>query len=490
MIDLAANPPAEAQTAIAFDAALSISQGARPGPRLLNWLALAEPASWNDDATARLVDVLLRGNDRGWRFLDTSGILVRALPEVAEAVDRWHRDPELIDPTQVVQFEMVDSLQQVIRRDRRAADVHSRIAQDDLLVLAALVTDLAGEHPPVQLVASLADRFGLDPAAHEELLALTSDHGLLRGVAGRADGLTEESALALAAHLVSAERTRLLYLLDISIGPLDPVARARLDSLLTRVLAALDGIGTADEPDAFGHRRAEAVRLAGADASVVDRIQHAPRPYLLTELPERVVGHARLLEPRPDRREVRVAIERHPSRGVVIDVVARDQLGLLAAVTEVFADRELDVVSARVATWGDGAALESFEIEPRPGGSIPADTDLADQISQVLGGRVEAGALADATVAFDDAGSPWYTLCEIRHVDQPALLATIAAGLALAGASVHAAELEIQDGIAIDRFSLTDRNGAKLRRDSKDAIRSVIVEGAHGRGRLGRLARR
>ena len=175
---------------------------------------------------------------------------------------------------------------------------------------------------------------------------------------------------------------------------------------------------------------------------------------------------------------------------MLIDVVARDQLGLLAAVTEVFADRELDIVNARVTTWGDGAALESFEIEPRPGGSIPADTDLANQISGVLGGRVEAVALPEATVAFDDAGSPWYTLCEIRHVDRPALLATIAAGLALADASVHAADLETQDGIAIDRFSLTDRDGAKLGRERKDAIRAVIVEGARGRGRLGRLARR
>ena len=490
VIDLAANPPSEAQTAIAFDAALSISQGARPGPRLLNWLSSDEPAPWNDDATARLVDVLVRGNDRGWRFLDTSGILLRSLPEVADAVHRWHRDPELIDPTQVVQFEMVDSLQQAIRRDRKAADVHSRLRGGDRLVLAALVNDLAGEHPPVQLVASLADRFGLDPAAHEELLALTSDHGVLRGVAGRADGLTEESALALASHLVSAERVRSRYLLDVAIGPLDPVARARLDSLLTRVLAALDGIGSADEPDAFTHRRAEAVRLAGEDEQAVDRIQHAPRPYLLTELPERVVVHARLLEPRPERREVRVAVDRHPNRGVLIDVVARDQLGLLAAVTEVFADRELDIVNARVTTWGDGAALESFEIEPRPGGSIPADTDLANQISGVLGGRVEAVALPEATVAFDDAGSPWYTLCEIRHVDRPALLATIAAGLALADVSVHAADLETQDGIAIDRFSLTDRDGAKLGRERKDAIRAVIVEGARGRGRLGRLARR
>ena len=490
VVELAANPPSELQTMIAFDAALSISGGVRPGPRLLNWLALAEPAPWTPNATARLVDVLIRGNDRGWRFLDTSGVLLRSLPEVAEAVHRWHRDPELIDPTQVVRFELVDALQQVIRHDPRASEVHARLGERDQLVLAALTTDLAGEHPPVQLVAALADRFGLEAAAHDELLALTSDHGLLRGVAGRADGLTEESTLAVASHLASPERVRALYLLDLAIDQLGAVARDRLDTLLERVLAALDGIGATDEPGAFTYRRAEALRLAGSDARVIDRIQHAPRPYLLAELPERVVAHARLLEPRPERREVRAAVTSNAAGGVVIDVVARDQLGLLAAVTEVFADRELDVIRAHVATWGDGAALESFEIEPRPGGSIPSERALADQIAQLLGGRIEASALRDATVAFDDAGSPWYTICEVRHLDQPGLLATIAAGLALAGASVHTAELETRDGFAIDRFSLTDRDGAKLRRDGKDAIRAAIIEGARGRGRLGRLARR
>lgn len=489
VVELAANPPLDAQTTVAFDAALAISGGARPGARLLNWLGAGEPAPWTVETTSRLVDVLVRGNDRGWRFLDTSGVLLRSLPEVAEAVNRWHRDPELIDPTRVVQFELVDSLQQLIKRDPRASEVHARLGQRDQLVLAALTIDLAGEHPPIQLVAALADRFGLDSAAHDELLALTSDHGLLRGVSGRADGLTEESALALASHLGRPERVRALYLLDLAIEPLGAVARDQLDTLLGRVLAALDGIEADHEPGAFAHRRSEALRLAGTDARLIDRIEHAPRPYLLAELPERVVAHARLLEPRPERREVRVAVTPHAHGGVVIDVAARDQLGLLAAVTEVFANCELDVVRAHVATWGDGAALESFEIEPRPGGSTPTEATLADQIGQLLGGRIEAGALRDATVAFDDAGSPWYTICEVRHLDRPGLLATIAAGLALAGASVHTAELETRDGIAIDRFSLTDRDGAKLRRERKDAIRLAIVEGARGGSRWGRLTR-
>ena len=68
-------------------------------------------------------------------------------------------------------------------------------------------------------------------------------------------------------------------------------------------------------------------------------------------------------------------------------------------------------------------------------------------------------------------------------------MAQIAAGLALAGASVHSADLETVDGVAVDRFTLTDREGNKLG-VSKDAIRSAIRDGARARGRLVRLGRR
>lgn len=489
VVDLAAHPPAELQTVLALDAALVVSTGARPGPRLLDWLGQGGPTPWDRESTQRLVEVLTRGNDRGWRFLDTSGVLIRALPEVAAAVERWHRDPELSDPTQVVRFDTVDTLQRLIRNDRAAAAVAERLADRDRVVLAALVADLTGEHPPVQLVAALASRLDLESDDRDALIALTADRELMRGVAERPQGLGEASVLALATHLGEADRVRGLYLLDLAEGPLEAPDRERLDTLVGRVLSAIEDMGDRSEPTEFTRRRDAAIRYAGADEVLADRIRHAPRSYLLAEVPERVVATARLLEPRPDRREVRVAIGQRPAGGVVIDVATRDQRGILAAVTAAFADRELDVVRAQVATWGDGGALESFDVEPRPGSALPSPEELAADISRRLGERVESAALSDTEIAFDDAGSPWYTICEIRHLDQPALLSTIAAALSLAGVSVHSAQFDTVDGEAIDRFSLTDRDGNKLGREQKDAIRTAVSGDVRGRGRIGRRVR-
>ena len=90
---------------------------------------------------------------------------------------------------------------------------------------------------------------------------------------------------------------------------MDRVARDRLDTLVARVLVAMEGMERDAEPGAFTYRRDEAIALVGLDEkAVADRILHAPRPYLLSELPERIVAHARLMEPRPERREVRLVI--------------------------------------------------------------------------------------------------------------------------------------------------------------------------------------
>ena len=105
-----------------------------------------------------------------------------------------------------------------------------------------------------------------------------------------------------------------------------------------------------------GRRRAEAARLVGGVPRVVERIEGAPRAYVLREDSEAIARHAQLLELLPSPSEARV----HVTGGEWIDVAARDKPGLLASVTGVLADRGLDVQEAIVATWSDGAALESF----------------------------------------------------------------------------------------------------------------------------------
>ena len=55
---------------------------------------------------------------------------------------------------------------------------------------------------------------------------------------------------------------------------------------------------------------------------------------------------------------------------------------------------------------------------------------------------------------------------------------------------MHSARVETVDGLAVDRFELTDSTGRKLDDETKDAVRDVIVDGVSlRRRRFGRLVK-
>lgn len=494
VVDLVAEPPDHALLTIALQAAGAITVGARPGRRLLDRLGAIgqEMPRWDPAATDRLFEVLARGNERTWRFLETTGVLERSLPELATAVERRRADPYVLDPNHVLRFELVDRVWELVARDARARAAHEHLSHPERLLLAALVLDAAGDgEDAVPLARRLVQRLDLGAAVEQEVAALVGNAALLRAAAGRIDGLTEESVLQLAAHLERTELAWGLYLVALALGDLDTAGRHRLDELTDLVVATLEQptLTGRDARNLVERRRSEAIRLARDDEHVIDRIMHAPRAYVLTQDAPDIARHAALVEPLPRRGQVRVGVHDGPDGRVVVDVVSRDRPGLLATVTGVLVREGLEVNDALVATWGDGGALESFVVRVAAG-TEPSDADrLATAVEHALGTPLGAPENPEAEVRFDDAGSPWYTVCEVRSPDRPGLLHQIAVGLAAAGASVHSAKVETVGGVAVDRFHLTDANGAKLGGERKDAVRAAIVGGVRSRRRLlGRIA--
>ena len=493
-VDLAGSPPEGLALSLALEAAQAISRGGvQPGRALLDYLGdLGDtPMRWSRDASRQLFEVLSTCDARTWRFLETTGVLERALPELAEAVRRRRDDPFLIDPSHVLRFSLVDTIRDLVANNERAAAEYARLQHPEWLLLAALILDTAGEDAePVDLARRLAGRLDLRAAAEQEIALLVGDSSLLRAAAQRVDGFDEERVFALATHLDRPERARALYLLTLALGGLEPWDRSRLDELHDLVLAALE------QPDLTGldarnlveRRRAEAVRLAGGDRAVVERIAHAPRTYLLAQDAADVARQAALLEPLPPPGRARVAVLQLEEREWRVEVASRDRPGLLATVTGVLSDAGLSVRDAVVATWADGGALESFRVLPTKG--TPPDADaLTAAIVEAFDRPLEAPPTPGAEVVFDDDASPWYTLCEVRCVDRPGLLHAITAAFASAGVDVHSARVRTVEGQAADRFEVTDRNGRKLGEPAKRAVIEALTGGVRT-GRRGRLLRR
>jgi Kef-type K+ transport system membrane component KefB/glycine cleavage system regulatory protein len=504
VIDLAARPAEGNALQVGLEAARALAGGVRPGPGLLNYLGgLGDiPLPWTASATSQLFEVLQEGDARTWRFLEVTGILERALPELAEAMRRRRDDPFVVDPAHITRFSLVEEIRDLVVKDPRGAEEQTHLAHPEWLLLAALILETAGDDTsPVDLARRLVKRLDLGAAAEQEIALLVGDSGLLRAAASRVDGLEEERVFTLATHLDRPERTRALYLLTLAIGSLDSVERRRLDELLNLVLAVLEQpeLTGLDARNLVERRRAEAMRLLGSvleTREVRDRIAHAPRSYLLSQDSADVARQAALLEPLPPRNQARARVVTLPwNRSGPpddpprwrVEVACRDRPGLLATVSGVLAAQGLSVEEAVVATWPDGAALESFRVTST---DLPPDAvRLEAAIVAAFGQPPRSEPNPDATIIFDDDSSPWYTIAQVRSPDSPGLLHSITVAMAAAGADVHSARVETVDDDAVDTFELTDRNARKLDDSTKEAIVEAVREGVTS-SRRGRLLRR
>lgn len=229
-----------------------------------------------------------------------------------------------------------------------------------------------------------------------------------------------------------------------------------------------------DAPARLVQRRRDAASaLAADDPAVVSRVRTAPPAYLICHDAADVVRHCRLIDPCPAADEIRVSVTPARARWRV-DVAARDQPGVLAAVTGVLAVHGLDVDQAVAATWDDGAALDAFVVSA----SRTPDLDaLVRGMSDALGQPLTSEALRDAEVHFDDDASPWFTRCDVRVSDGPGVFHALAVAMTCANADVHGARATTTDGRVHDRFDLTNLSGHKLDRATQSEIRALVVSG-------------
>jgi Kef-type K+ transport system membrane component KefB len=478
--DLAAEPPAHVALHVALQAALLLGD-ARPGPRLLDWLSsLGEaPVRWDPAATAELLAVLDRGTVRSWRFLELSGMLDRALPELAESMRRRSSDPFELDPTRAVRWELLERLKELRESDTDARREWAALEHPERLLLAALVIDATVDEEPERAIATarrLVGRLGLGAAAEEDIALLVGERALFTAMAARRDALEEEQVLQLAVHLATPERARALYLLSLAIGDLDGWHRQQLHELHRLVQEALaqHELTGREARNVVERRRIEATRVAGDDSPAAARIEAAPRAFLLWQPAADLARQATMLEPLPPKGAARVAVTAGPEPGRwKVDVGSRDQPALLATVTGALAACDLTVMRAAAATWGDGGAVDAFVVAAA---SEPDAAVLQDEIERRFGLPLSAPPVPDADVMFDEA-SPWYTICEVRAADRPGLLHAFAVALSTAGTDVHSARVETTEGMAVDRFELTDRNGRRLDDRHRAAVSAAIRAG-------------
>ncbi len=480
VVELVAEPPAGLTLEVALEVALACAD-ARPGASVLDWLAAIPPGPlhWTRGARRPFFDLLERGTPRSWRLLAMGGVVERALPELGTALARRQHEFEF-DPLAALQLPWLRRLQTAGRY--RTAENPERV------LLAALVLSVATpEDRPVVVARKVVQRLDLGAAAEQSVARLVADADLFTGAARRLDGLDEESVLQLAAHIGSLDQARSLYSLSLAAEEAGDADRRRLDALYELVAAALahpELVGR-EASNTVEQRRAEAIRLVGANRDARERLEAAPRAYLLATAPADLARQVAGCDPLPRYDTVRTAVTPLAGETAVwwIDVVARDRPGLLARQTGVLASAGIDVIGAISATWGDGCGLSSFLVQSA---RSPSEPRLAADFEAALGRPLEAQPMDGVTLEFDDVGSPWHTVCTARARDQRGLLHAVTTAFAAAGANVHAARVRTDGDAVVDVFELTDGKDAKLAPAIQDKVRELLAGGATGRRRRAR----
>ena len=468
-------PSTELAVTLALEAARLVADDRRPGPQLLDWFAALprdEDLAWDRAAQRALFEVLRHGNARSWRFLETTGMIDRVLPELAATMARRREDASELDPVRVLRWSNLEAVAAQV-----GTPAYDALERPEWLLVAALVLDVAGDdEPPLDAARQIVRRLRLGVAAEQEVELLLAERDLLRAAAARPDGLDEERVLPLAVHLQRPERARALHLLTVATDDLDRWLRTRLDTLTERVLAVMA------HPRAHVEDHRRRAQAAAGSPLVADRLAHAASDWLLSAPPTDLARQAALVEPLPRGPQVRVHLEGTDR----VEVAGRDRSGFLAAVTEVLDDAGLTIRSATTNTWPDGGVVMSFAVD--------GPTDDPDAVAAAVEAAARRPpspvAVPDAHLAFDGGASPWHTVLDVDAPDRPGLLHAIASACTATGCSIRRAAIATVGGRAADRFEVVNRRGEKLTDTEQDALRETLLQGGAGGGRRPRRGAR
>ncbi len=477
IINLHGVPPVSETISLAFKVASRTSH-ARPSPELLEWFAIQRnlPLTWHADDTASLLRLVRTHEPRAWRLLEVTGILERALPEIAGAMSSKRADINDLDPVAALRFPVAERL------DDLAVEIGH---PSDDLVLAALAVDVCRdttESPPC--CVALLDR--LVPAVDvQRIMAIIADARLLRASAEDPRGFEEREVLQVATQLASAAHAREAYQLALALGSLPLEQREVLDErhlLIDDLLDPLEFAGS-EATNPADARRLAAQRLL-FETAAIDRLRSAPNAYVLSNSSEELARQSSLIEPLPRPGNVRVAVtplaEAHHWK---IDVACRDAKALLAHLTEVLTGHGLDIVDATIATWPDGGVLDTFIVFSS---AQPTAKELAGDFERSLRRSLRAPVVVGLIAEFKSDALPWHTVCDVVGPDQPGALLAVGAAFARANVAVHTARIATSGQIIHDRFTVSDRRGRKLDEAAMKRVQRALAGQPVGR----RLSRR
>lgn len=466
----------------------------------------------NPDVLAVFLALLRRGAPavEALARMSRHGVLAALLPAFRRIVGRMQYDlfhVYTVDEHTLRVLRNVAAFADVGAHERfpEADSVHAALAQPELLLLAALLHDIAkgrgGDHSELGEVEARAfcARLGL-PAHDIELVAWLVRNHLLMSVTAQRQDITDPEVVQRFA-LAVGDRVRLdyLYLLTMAdIAGTNPKLwtpwKARLIADLHVAARYALRAGPQQRQDAAQRvaatrERARGLLLAqGEGAAQLAALEELPDDAFLRLRAEQIAEQARALAGRAHADTI-VAVYSLPARGSSeLFVCTPDRDGLFATIMTTLDKLGIGVTRARLLVSAQERVFDSFElVDERSGAAL--DGERSHELRVALQRALAARELhprptrrhlprrlrhfqVPPQCEFSAAGAR--TQLAIVCSDRPGLLAQIAQALREARVRVHDARIATFGERVEDFFTLTDDRGRALDEATRDAVRSAL----------------
>ena len=395
------------------------------------------PTPWPKHVLDDLVSLIGAGAPmvRVFEALDQDGLIEKWIPE-------WSH-MRFLPQRNVLHRHTVD--RHMLETAVHAAALTRTVKRADILLVSALFHDIGKGFPGKDhseygevLILPLAKRLGFNEIDSQQIALLVREHLLLSAVATRRDLDDPATIQYVVEKIKDPETLQLLHALSISDGEATGKTgwsdwKAGLVSILvTKCLTVMAGVKPVSQPDLL------------------------PTGPMTEEISIKILG---------DREEIE------------IEIIAKDQTGLLSAVAGLMTISRFNVRSAKTRTTNEIAVMR-WVVELDTNAEMPTVEKLTDQLEKALSGELDLGRKIDERIdsyrkypgiptpppvvfAANDLATN-ATIIEVRMHDRPGILFSVARAISRFGVDIKSAIVSTLGAEAFDTLYVTDLSGQPL----------------------------
>jgi [protein-PII] uridylyltransferase len=332
-----------------------------------------------------------------------------------------------------------------------AAALTRTVTRPDLLLVSALFHDIGKGFPDKDhseygesLIKPLAKRMGFDERDCETIALLVREHLLLSAVATRRD-LDDPATISFVVEKIrDPESLQLLHALSISDGEATGKSAwsdwkaGLVSNLVAKCLASMAGIKPVSQPDLI------------------------PTGLITEDISITIISNEN---------------NSGALDNVEIEIIAKDQTGLLSAVAGLMTISRFNVRSAKTRTTNE-IAIMRWIVELDANAQLPSSEKLTEQLKKALTGELDLGRKIEERIenyrkypgiptpppvvfAANDLATN-STIIEVRMHDRPGILFNVTRAISRFGVDIKSAIVSTLGAEAFDTLYVTDLEGQPL----------------------------